>query len=35
MTSENGRCLVTFEFEPTADSPVGERYVGAGTLALD
>lgn len=32
MTSENGRCRVTFEYEPTEDSPVGERYVGAEPL---
>jgi len=32
MTSGNGRCRVTFEFEPTEDSPVGERYAGAEPL---
>ncbi len=32
MTSENGRCRVTFEYEPTEDSPVGERYAGAEPL---
>jgi len=32
MTSENGRCRVTFEYEPTEDSPVGERYEGAEPL---
>ena len=32
ITSENGRCRVTFEYEPTEDSPVGERYIGAEPL---
>jgi hypothetical protein len=32
MTSENGRCRVTFAYEPTEDSPVGERYAGAEPL---
>ena len=32
IPSENGRCLVTFEFEPTADSPVGERATGREPL---
>ena len=32
MTSGNGRCRVTIEFEPTEDSPVGERYDGAEPL---
>lgn len=32
MTSENGRCRVTFSYEPTEDSPVGQRYEGAEPL---
>ncbi|TFG38934.1 MAG: LysM domain-containing protein, partial [Candidatus Aminicenantes bacterium] len=32
ITSDNGRCRMTFEYEPTADSPVGERYLGAEPL---
>ncbi len=32
IPSENGRCLVTFEFEPTEDSPVGERSTGREAL---
>jgi LysM repeat protein len=32
IPSENGRCLVTFEFEPTEDSPVGDRAVGREPL---
>lgn len=32
IPSENGRCLVTFEMEPTEDSPVGDRVIGREPL---
>jgi hypothetical protein len=32
IDSENGRCRVTFEYEPTEDSPVGSRNLGQEPL---
>jgi len=32
LTSDNDRCRLVYEYEPTEDSPVGERYLGAEPL---